>query len=265
MKKSILASLMAILFIACHNGKTNDSSGKDEDLRAKAQLQGIWVDDDSEVPFMRIEGDTIYYSDSQNSPVRFEIIKDSIYMYGNEVSRYYIDKQAEHLFWFHSLSDNIVKLHKSEDPDDTLAFSGKAVEVIPSYTGVTEVDSVVNYNGARYRAYVYINPSKMKVIKTSYTEDGMSMDNVYYDNIMHICVYEGRKSLFASDITKQMFAGILSDEFLKKSILSDMLFMGVRKSGFLYQATVCIPESYVCNLVNIEVSFKGKMAMKAVK
>ena len=32
-----------------------------------------------------------------------------------------------------------------------------------------------------------------------------SMDNVYYDNVMHICVYEGKKSLFASDITKQMF------------------------------------------------------------
>ena len=53
---------------------------------------------------------------------------------------------------------------------------------------MTEQDSVVNYNGTRYRAYVYINPSKMKVVKTSYTEEGMSMDNVYYDNVMHICM-----------------------------------------------------------------------------
>ena len=66
--------------------------------------------------------------------------------------------------------------------------------VIPTYTEVTKRDSVVTYNGTRYRAYVYINPSKMRVIKTTYSEDGISMDNVYYDNVMHICVYEGKKA-----------------------------------------------------------------------
>ena len=43
----------------------------------------------------------------------------------------------------------------------------------------------------------------MRVIKTTYSEDGISMDNVYYDNVMHICVYEGKKSLFASDVTNR--------------------------------------------------------------
>ena len=52
---------------------------------------------------------------------------------------------------------------------------------------IRDSDSIVNYNGSRYRAYVYIKPSKMRVIKTIYTEDGISMDNVYYDNVMHIC------------------------------------------------------------------------------
>lgn len=33
----------------------------------------------------------------------------------------------------------------------------------------------------------------MKVVKTTYSEDGISMDNIYYDNVMHICVYEGKK------------------------------------------------------------------------
>lgn len=97
----------------------------------------------------------------------------------------------------------MIRLHKSEDPNDSLSFVGQEM-IIPTYTEVTKRDSIVNYNGSRYRAYVYINPSKMRVIKTIYTEDGISMDNVYYDNVMHICVYEGKKSLFA-DITKQMF------------------------------------------------------------
>ena len=58
------------------------------------------------------------------------------------------------------------------------------------------------------------------------SEEGLGVDNVYYDNIIHICVYEGRKSLYAKDITKQMFKGVVPDDFLQWAILSDMDFMG---------------------------------------
>lgn len=42
----------------------------------------------------------------------------------------------------------------------------------------------------------------MKVVKIIYLEDGISMDNIYYDNVMYICVYEGKKSLYVKDIIK---------------------------------------------------------------
>ena len=187
------------------------------------------------------------------------------YTFGNELARYQIDKQTEYSFSFHSLADNIVKLHKSEDPNDSLAFSGKPVEIIPTYTEVTQKDSVVFYNGIRYRAYVYINPSKIKVIKTTYSEEGISMDNIYYDNIMHICIYEGRKCLFSSDITKQMLENVISTDFLQQSILSEMNFKNVDRKGFHYQATVCIPESSVCNIADLSVSFDGKLTIYTAK
>ena len=50
------------------------------------------------------------------------------------------------------------------------------------------------------------------------SEEGLGVDNVYYDNIIHICVYEGRKSLYAKDITKQMFKGVVPDDFLQWAI-----------------------------------------------
>ncbi|MBP7919461.1 MAG: DUF4738 domain-containing protein, partial [Parabacteroides sp.] len=50
-----------------------------------------------------------------------------------------------------------------------------------------------------------------------------------------------------------------------KSLFSDMQFIGVGASGFHYQASVCIPESFVCNIVDLYVSFKGKLTMKAAK
>ena len=85
-------------------------------------LQGIWLDDETESPLMRVEGDTIFYADSQSAPIAFKIIRDTLYTYGNDTTYYKIDKQAEHIFWFHSITDNIIKLHKSEDFNDSLSF-----------------------------------------------------------------------------------------------------------------------------------------------
>ena len=265
MIKFITTSLLTILLIACNNTKKQNSLEQSENVKAKELMQGIWIDDESDIPLLFIKGDTIYYANSQSTPVYFKIIKDTLYTFGNELARYQIDKQTEYSFSFHSLADNIVKLHKSEDPNDSLAFSGKPVEIIPTYTEVTQKVSVVFYNGIRYRAYVYINPSKIKVIKTTYSEEGISMDNIYYDNIMHICIYEGRKCLFSSDITKQMLENVISTDFLQQSILSEMNFKNVDRKGFHYQATVCIPESSVCNIADLSVSFDGKLTIYTAK
>ena len=91
------------------------------------------------------------------------------------------------------------------------------------------------------------------------------MDNIYYDNIMHICIYEGRKCLFSSDITKQMLENVISTDFLQQSILSEINFKNVDRKGFHYQATVCIPESPVCNIADLSVSFDGKLTIYTAK
>lgn len=260
MRRFIIGLCSIILFTAC------SGSGKDvkftEDLAAKEMLQGIWLDDDMEMPIMRIEGDTIYYADPQNAPVAFNVIQDTLYIYGNETVTYKIDKQSEYSFWFHSLADEIVKLHKSENAEDALAFSNREVEVIPSTPEVIKKDSVIVYKGTRYRGYVYINPSKMKVTKTSYSENGYSVDNVYFDNVIHICVYEGKKMLYGQDITKQMFEDVFPVNVLSQTILADMNFVGVDSKGYHYQAILGIPESYVSNLVNMTISFDNKLSIK---
>lgn len=265
MTKYIAILLLIILFTACGGEKKPGSAQLTEDTQAKALFQGVWLDNETDSPLLCIKGDTIYYADYQSAPVYFKIQEDTLYTYGNELSRYRIDQQTEHTFWFHSLSDNIVKLYKSEDPNDTFTFSMKTAEAIPTYAEVTQKDSVIMYNSTRYRAYVYINPSKIKVVKTTYSEDGISMDNVYYDNIMHICVYEGRQRLYASDITKQMFEKVIPADFLQQSILSDMNITGVDSKGYHYQAMICMPESSVCNIANLTISFDGKLSITAAK
>ena len=259
MIRYLAISLLTVLLVACNSTKKQDSFDTIEDTKAKEMLQGIWLDDETESPLIKIKGDSIYYTDAQSTPIYFKIANDTLYTYGNKVTHYKIDQQTAYSFWFHSLSDNIVKLHKSEDINDSLAFSIQAIEATSIYTEITKKDSIVTYNGTRYRAYAYINPSKIKVTKTTYSEEGIGMDNVYYDNVMHICVYEGKKCLYNSDITKQMFGNIMSEDFLQQSILSDIEFKGVSKKGFHYQATICIPESSACNIANLIVDFDGEL------
>lgn len=260
-KESAILIVLIVSLASCGNRQGGEASAK-EDLTAKQLLQGIWVDDETDMPLMRIEGDTMYYTNPQSAPVSFKVVRDTIYVYSNEPVAYKIDRQTEYSFWFHLPADEVIKLHKSENEEDSLAFANREVEVISTTPEVIKKDSVVTYKDTRYRGYVYINPSRMKVFKTSYSENGIGVDNVYYDNVIHICVYEGKKMLYGQDITKKMFADIFPAEVLDQTILADMDFMGVDGKGYHYQATLGIPESSVYNLVNMVIGFDNKMNIK---
>ena len=105
--KYVVLSLMVIFSASCGGNKNpNFLELEEEDIDAKELLQGIWLDDETESPLMRVEGDTIYYADSQSAPITFKVMRDTLYTYGNDTAYYKIDKQAEHIFWFHSITDN---------------------------------------------------------------------------------------------------------------------------------------------------------------
>ena len=54
MKRLIIELCCAIALVAC--GNSQESKAGEEDLRAKSLLQGIWIEDETELPLMRIEG-----------------------------------------------------------------------------------------------------------------------------------------------------------------------------------------------------------------
>lgn len=63
MKKLVIELCCVIALAACGNGK--EQKTVEEDATAKALLQGVWINDETELPLMRIEGDTIYYADPE--------------------------------------------------------------------------------------------------------------------------------------------------------------------------------------------------------
>ena len=82
--KYVVLSLMVLFSASCGGNKNpNFLELEEEDIAAKELLQGIWLDDETESPLMRVEGDTIYYADSQSAPITFKVMRDTLYTYGN--------------------------------------------------------------------------------------------------------------------------------------------------------------------------------------
>lgn len=253
------------LFFSCSNNKQKKNVEKPENFELKAILQGVWQDENTESPILHIKGDSIYYFDTSIASVYFKIIDDSLITNGTHSTSYHIIKQSEYTLWIQSEIGDLIQLSKVESGMDSIVFPPTAVETPLPSSEVIKKDHIVYHNNVRYRGYVYINPSQMKVVRPEYSEEGFQTDHIYYDNIIHICVFEGKNKLFGKDVAKKDFNGIIPDEFLQWAILSDMDFIGVNENGYQYRASLCIPNETSCYLVNISISEEGELSYSLVE
>lgn len=254
--------VVLLTFIGCKN-KTADSATAQEDTEAKKLLRGVWMDGETEEVTFKVEGDTIYYPDSTAQPAPFKIFGDTLVI-GAPEAKYPIVKQTAHLFWFKNQNGDVVKLVKSDNPDDTFDFVHDK-PAITIYKTVVKRDTVVMHGGERYHCYIAINPTKYKVVCTTYNSDGVGIDNVYYDNIIHISVFKGATQLYSRDFNKQMYARFVPKQFLTQSILSDMNFNKVDERGFHFNATICQPDGASCYMLDTNISLAGKMSMELIE
>lgn len=259
-----LPLLCAILLLVGCKGETRNDSDAQENEEAENMLQGIWVDNDTEEVTFKVKGDSIFYADSTSMPTTFKIFGDTLVM-GTPATKYPIVKQAPHLFWFKNQNGDVVKLAKSEDTNDSLVFVHDDPKPLNIITEVVKRDSVVMHNGERYHCYIAINPTKYKVTRTTYNSDGIGVDNIYYDNIIHISVFKGAQQLYSHDFNKQMYSRFVPKQFLSQAILSDMEFNKVDSRGFHFNATICMPDGASCYLLDTKISLEGKMSMELLE
>lgn len=256
MRKIVVFAASLLLAMSCR--KEGDlAPGPAEDTVAKEMLQGIWCNEDNESVALRVKGDTIYYPDPASIPVYFRIIGDTLAIHGAKTVKYKIVKQAPHLFVFENQSGDKIKLNKSENASDIYYFSTRKNIALNQRTLIKR-DSVVTVNDTRYHYYIQVNPTTYKIVKTSYNEDGMAVDNIYYDNIIHLVVYQGANSLFSSNFTKRDFKGLIPKQYLSESILSDIVLYKVTDSGLLFVASLAVPDTPISFQVSICISEKGE-------
>ena len=255
MKRLLTISLLMGVLVACNQ---NNSSVLPENKEAKTLLQGVWVDQESGDISFKAKGDTIYFSDATSMPTYFRIFEDSLYL-GSGTS-YSIVKQTEHLFWSKNQNGDLLKLEKG-DGEEAVVNEHPAPSVL-TYTHQVKIDSVVTYNSKRYHWYIAINPTKYKVTKRSYNEDGLEVENVYYDNIMHVSVFLGADKLYSSDFHKQQYKGLVPDAFLDEAIFANMEYSHVDAQGLHFKAVLCIPDGATSYVVETTISYTGTASMK---
>ncbi|MBR4757909.1 MAG: DUF4738 domain-containing protein [Bacteroidaceae bacterium] len=263
MKQLSIIILLALALCSCGNRSANvPVAGQDEDRDSKAMLQGFWMDDETEEVAVLVKGDTIFYSDSTSMPAYFRIVGDSLVLASG--ATYLVDRLSENLFWFYNQNGDLVKYRRSTNPEEDSTWVRDTPRIM-TYTHQVKTDSVVNFGGDRYHWYIAINPTKYKVIKHSYSDDGVEVDNVYYDNIMHISVYKGAQKLYSSDFRKSQFSQYVPADFLEQAVLGNMEYSSIDASGLHFNATLCIPDGASCYLVEALVSYKGQLTMKTIE
>jgi len=251
----------SISFLSC-SGKQQEKA-VEEDREAKALMQGVWVDAETEDVTFRVKGDTIFYADSTSMPAYFKIVGDSLAL--SSGTCYAIEKQTAHIFSFRNQNGDLITLNKLEGEEADSVLVADTTPKVMTYTHQVKKDSVVNYDGARYHWYIAINPTKYKVVLRTYNEDGMEVENVYYDNIMHVSIYNGAQRLYSSDFRKQQYAKMVPEKFLEEAVLANMEYTHADAAGLHFNATLCIPDGASCYLVENVISYKGQMTMKLLE
>ena len=263
MKQTVNMLLLGCLLgFSCCSQKGAKQEEVREDTAAKKMLQGIWLNDDDEddVAF-RVKGDTIYYPDSTSQPVYFYIAGDTLVMKGVNIVKYPILKRAAHLFEFKVQNGDVVKLVKTDDKSFLREFMREHMVALNQNTLIKR-DTVVTDGEEKFHLYVQVNPTTYKVFKSSYNDDGVEVDNVYYDNIINLNVFHGSQKVFSRDFHKKDFAKQIPASFMEQAILSDLVFDRVDKQGVHYFAVLAMPDSSISYQVEIVISYQGKMTMK---
>ena len=257
----ITCVLMFAAFVSC--GQRAGDANLPESKEAKQLLQGVWSDEEAESIVFLMKGDSVYYPDSTSMPAYFRVYEDTLFI--GSTARYHIEKHTEHLLWFKGGDGELVKLVKDEgDVDKKEVFEHDKTQIL-SLTDVLKKDTVVSYDNKRYHLYVAVNPTKYKVSRHTINEDGLDVENVYYDNIIHLSIFNGATQIFSRDFRKQQYQQRVPAQFFEQAVLNNMEYASVDEKGIHMNVSVCTPGDASCYLIEHVISFDGQLTTELLE
>lgn len=261
MKQKLFVCILTLLVLltACHN-RGADYQQQHEDKQAKEMLQGLWTNGENSDPAMLVKGDSIFYPDSASMPVRFWIYQDTIYLQGQNIHGYKIEKQAAHLLKFANQNGDEVKLIKSNDKSLYSAFNYH-VYAMNTFLEQSQ-DTVIRTDLGYFQSKVHVQTTSDKVVKSTYNDNGVEVDNIYLDNVASLRLYNHGTPVFAHDFRKQEFQPLITKDFLNKSILRKLYFTRADAKALYYDALIGIPDASTTYVVELRITPDGRMSKK---
>jgi hypothetical protein len=259
MKSPVVLLLLTLSVLVGCSQRGSHAEKPEESLQAKQLLQGVWSDESSESVVFQMKGDSVYYPDSTSMPAYFRVYGDTLYI--GKSSRYHIEKQTEHVLWFMGQDGEVVKLKKGDEAESEELIVKSQPQIL-TLNEVMKRDTVVMFNGNRYHLYIAVNPTRYKVVRHTLNDDGLDVENVYYDNIIHLSIFQGSRQLFSSDFRRKQYNSLVAERFLEQAILNNMEYSYADEKGFHLNVSLCQPGDASCYLVEHVVSYDGKLTTK---
>ena len=246
---------------ACGGAKNGDAPKKEklEDLEAKRMLQGIWVDENEGAPSFWAKGDSLFFADTTSIPAHFSIIADTLVIEGATNVKYPIVKQSEHVFEFVNQGGENVHLVKGDSTTNAVFFSD-AKPVVLNQLQTIKRDTVIFASDERYHVYVQVNPTRQKVFKQTINNDGVVVENVYYDNSIRFIIFHGANRVYQHDFHRDDFKKLVPEGFFMSSVLSDLVYYSHDATTVSYVAQLAIPDSFSSYEVLLTFNLKGALS-----
>lgn len=264
-KRMVFLTLLSFFFVSFFFAGCKEAPREKvvdvEDGKAKQMMQGIWIDEDEGEVSFRAKGDTIYYPDSISEPVHFYVKADSLILDSSHPTKYPITLLTASSLRFVNSEGDEVHLKKSNDEAYVQLFENQAKVISLNQGVLIKKDTVLTSGDVRYHAYVQVNPTSYKVYRQALNDDGVNVDNAYFDNIIHLALYENSKALVNRDYRKQDFATVVPKEFIAQCVLSDINVDKFTADGVCFIAILTIPDTYTSYNVKVFVSRSGKVSL----
>lgn len=257
--------LLVLFFTSCNEAKKGHSAPQ-EDRNAKNMMQGAWFDELEENIVFRVKGDTIFYNDSTSQPVAFSLIDDSLCLNGSVTTKYPIVKLTKNLLIFMNQNGDEVRLTKDDNLSQGMQETfekNKAIAI--NQRRIIKNDTVVMLGNVKNHIYIQVNPTTYKVIKTNYNDEGVRVDNIYYDNTVSICIVKNSVKTFIHDFHKKEFAEIIPSGIISQSILNNIIYERHDEKGFHFYAQVGIPDTPSNYMAEIIVTDDNKYSISKIK
>ena len=103
------------------------------------------------------------------------------------------------------------------------------------------------------------------MVQHTLNDDGLDVENVYYDNIIHLSIFKGSQQLFSRDFRKQQYESKVNPQFLGQAILNDITYDHADAAGMHFHVSLCTPGAASCYLIEHVVSYDGKMSTQLLE